>query len=96
MENGVEGRRRPAVVIFREEDARAVSCRALEHRRVNRTGPRERAALRFSGESCKGVALCGETAFDLLKVLRKKQLPVKLDTVEAGRLARGKDDVSLE
>ena len=95
MEDSVEGGRWPSVTVLREEDARAVGCRAPEHRRVDRTGPRERASPRLPGESCESVALRGETTFYLPKVLRKEELPIEPDTEEAGRLV-GSEDVPVE
>ena len=41
VEDRIEGGRRPAVIIFREEDVYAVYGRTPEYRRINRTGLRE-------------------------------------------------------
>ena len=96
MEDSVEGGRRPAVTLLREEDTRAVRGCAPEYCRINRTGLRERTALRLPGESREGVVLYSETAFYLSEVLRKEELPVKLDTEEARRLAGSKDGSPVE
>ena len=96
MEDSVEGGRWPSVTVLREEDARAVGCRTPEHRRVYRTGPRERISPRLPRKSCESVALRGETAFYLPEVLRKEELLIELDTEEAGRLKGGKDGTSVE
>ena len=65
MEDSVEGGRRPAVTLLREEDTRAVYGYTPEYYRINRTGLRERITLRFPGKSRKGVALYNKTAFYL-------------------------------
>ena len=96
MEDSVEGGRWPAVTVFREEDARAVRYRTPEHRRINRTGLRERISLRLPRKFRKSVALRSKTAFYLPEVLRKKELPIEPDTEEAGRLEGGKDGASVE
>ena len=49
IKDRVEGGRRPAVTVFREEDARAVHGRTPEYRRINRTGPRKCITLRLPG-----------------------------------------------
>ena len=84
VEDSVEGGRRSAVTLLREEDTRAVRCCTPEYCRINRTGPRERITLRLPGESRKGVVLRSEAAFYLSEVLREEELPVELDTEEAG------------
>ena len=66
VEDSVEGGRRPAVTLLREEDTRPVGCYAPEHYRINRTGLRERTAPRLPGESREGVTLRSETAFYLM------------------------------
>ena len=69
MENNVEGGRWPAVTVLREEDAYAVGYRTPEHRRIDRTGLRERISLRLPRKSCKNVVLRSKTAFYLPEVL---------------------------
>jgi len=96
VKDNIERDRRPAVTLFREEDARAVRYRTPEYRRVNRTGLRERIILRLPYKSCKGAALRGEPAFYSPEVLRKEELPIEPDAEEAGRLARRKDGVLIE
>ena len=96
VEDSVEGGRRPAVTLLREEDTRAVHGYTPEYYRINRTGPRERIALRLPGKSRKGVALYNKTAFYLSEVLRKEELLIKLDTEEARRLAGSKDGSPVE
>ena len=49
IKDRVEGGRRPAVTVFREEDVRAVRGRTPEYRRIDRTGPREYITLRLPG-----------------------------------------------
>ena len=49
IKDRIEGGRRPAVTVFREEDARAVRGRTLEYRRIDRTGLREYIILRLPG-----------------------------------------------
>ena len=49
IKDRIEGGRRPAVTVFREEDARAVRGRAPEYRRIDRTGLREYITLRLPG-----------------------------------------------
>ena len=49
IKNRIEGGRRPAVTVFREEDARAVRGRTPEYRRIDRTGLREYITLRLPG-----------------------------------------------
>ena len=86
MEDSVEGGRWPAVTVLREEDAGAVGCRAPEHRRVDRTGLRERISLRLPRKSYKSVVLRSKTAFYLPEVLRKKKFLIELNTEKTGRL----------
>ena len=49
IKDRIEGGRRPAVTVFREEDVRAVRGRTPEYRRIDRTGLREYITLRFPG-----------------------------------------------
>ena len=49
IKDRIEGGRRPAVTVFREENARAVRGRTPEYRRINRTGLREYITLRLPG-----------------------------------------------
>jgi len=72
MERG----RKLAVTIFREEDTPAVRCSAPEHRRIDRTGLRERTSPRLPYESRKSVIIRPKANFYLLEVLRIEELPV--------------------
>ena len=96
VEYSIEGGRRPAVTLFREEDTRAVYGYTPEYYRINRTGLQERITLRFPGKSYKGVTLRSKTAFYLSEVLRKEEFPIKLDTEEARRLTGSKDGSPVE
>ena len=49
IKNRIKKGRRPAVTVFREEDARAVRGRTPEYRRIDRTGLREYITLRLPG-----------------------------------------------
>ena len=49
VKDHVEGGRRPAVTVFREEDVRVIRGRTPEYRRIDRTGLREYIILRLSG-----------------------------------------------
>ena len=49
IKDRIEGGRRPAVTVFRKEDARAVYGRTPEYHRINRTGLREYITLRLPG-----------------------------------------------